>query len=416
MMRFKKGSKVEVLNKKEVPSGAWRCAEIISGNGHTYHVMYDWPPGTNNEGAFDKVSRKVIRPCPPPVEGANDWVPGDLVEVFDNNYWKIATISKVMGGNRFFVRLLGSPVEFRVHKSDLRVRQSWIDNKWVLVGKGSAHCEDGKSNKLSTSRFYEKPNFQALLKCRKTNLCAGDGPLPVEYNCFQESHMVSSRTRKRGSPYCSSHVDALTGANCKLRLVENDGRRQRLITGHPSPVLGKVDAVAYPREMLGEKYMHSSFNNRTTRYSEMDMETGTQNGDIGCFVARSLEPNDAETSTSSVGSCSSRSNSPYEFLARSLTDPSQDRDSTFDDAESFCGWGSEERCPLPTKEDLAAEIHTLELHAYRCTIEALYASGPLSWEQEALVTNLRLSLHISNDEHLRELRNLVSSETNFTIS
>ncbi|XP_043700875.1 uncharacterized protein LOC122651530 [Telopea speciosissima] len=415
-MRFKKGSKVEVLSKKEVPSGAWRCAEIISGNGHNYDVTYDWTPATTDEVAFHRVSRKAIRPSPPLVEGANDWVPGDLVEVFDNNSWRIASISKVMGGNRFVVRLLGSLGEFRVHKSDLRVRQSWIDNKWVVVGKGSAQCEDGKSNKLSTSRFYEKLNFQAPLKSRTTNLCAGDGPLPDEYNRFQESHMVSSRTRKRGSPYCSSHVDALTGANCKLRLVEKDGRRERLITGHPSPVLGKVDAVAYPREMLGEKYMHSSFNNRTTRYSEMDMEMGTQNGDIGCFVARSLEPNDAESSASSVGSCSSGSNSPYELHTRSLTDPSQDRDSTFDDAESFCGWGSEERSPLPTKEELAAEIHTLELHAYRCTIEALYASGPLSWEQETLVTNLRLSLHISNDEHLRELRNLVSYETNFAIS
>ncbi|KAJ4951493.1 hypothetical protein NE237_028325 [Protea cynaroides] len=239
MMRFKKGSKVEVLSRKEVPSGAWRPAEILSGNGHNYDVTYNCPPGTPNEVALERVSRKAIRPCPPPVEGADGWVPGDLVELFDNNSWKIATISNVMRGNYFFVRLLGSSSKFRVHNSDLRVRQSWQDNKWVVVGQGSAHCQGGKFKKLSTSRFCEKPNFQMPEESAKSKFCAGDGPLPVENNCFQESYMVSSRTLKRGSPYCSSHVEALTGASRKLRLVEKDGRHQRVIRGHHSPLLEK---------------------------------------------------------------------------------------------------------------------------------------------------------------------------------
>ncbi|XP_062212676.1 uncharacterized protein LOC133913520 [Phragmites australis] len=55
------------------------------------------------------------------------------------------------------------------------------------------------------------------------------------------------------------------------------------------------------------------------------------------------------------------------------------------------------------------DIHVLELAAYRSTMRALYASGPLTWEQESLLTNLRLSLNISNDEHLLQLRRLLSS-------
>nr|CAD1823927.1 unnamed protein product [Ananas comosus var. bracteatus] len=39
-MRFKKGSKVEVMSKWEVPLGSWCPAEIISGNGHTYNVRF----------------------------------------------------------------------------------------------------------------------------------------------------------------------------------------------------------------------------------------------------------------------------------------------------------------------------------------------------------------------------------------
>ncbi|CAM0876863.1 unnamed protein product [Alopecurus aequalis] len=55
------------------------------------------------------------------------------------------------------------------------------------------------------------------------------------------------------------------------------------------------------------------------------------------------------------------------------------------------------------------DVHELELEAYRSTVLALHASGPLTWEQESLLTNLRLSLNISNEEHLLQLRRLLSS-------
>jgi hypothetical protein len=57
---------------------------------------------------------------------------------------------------------------------------------------------------------------------------------------------------------------------------------------------------------------------------------------------------------------------------------------------------------------LFLNIHELELQAYRSTVRALRAAGPLTWEQESLLTNLRLSLNISNEEHLLQLRHLLS--------
>lgn len=63
-----------------------------------------------------------------------------------------------------------------------------------------------------------------------------------------------------------------------------------------------------------------------------------------------------------------------------------------------------------TKYKLKADIHELELGAYNSTLRALYASGPLSWEQESLLTNLRVSLNISDEEHLFQLRHLLSSQ------
>lgn len=204
-------------------------------------------------------------------------------------------------------------------------------------------------------------------------------------------------------------------------MIEKEGRRHRTIAAseNPFPLPEKVDANDSPREMLGEKYTHACFNKRKTGFFEMDVERvkPLPKGAVGYSVAVSLEPNDADSVTCSVGSCSITSNNPYKLPHHFSRGPVEDVDSHFSDAESFCRWGYEDgNCLLPTKEELAAEIHRLELHAYRCTMEALHASGPLSWEQETLVTNLRLSLHISNDEHLMELRNLVSSDTSIPIS
>lgn len=131
-MRFRKGSKVEVFCSDKVPSGVWRCAEIVSGNGHNYTVQY---MGQVDDAGEERVSRKVIRPYPPPVDCVVSWMAGDILEVFDDFSWRTATILKVLGGEYYLVRLVGSSTEFQVHKIKMRVRQSWQDQQWVLVGK-----------------------------------------------------------------------------------------------------------------------------------------------------------------------------------------------------------------------------------------------------------------------------------------
>lgn len=139
IMRFKKGCKVEVLSKKEVPSGSWCCAEIICGNGHNYTVRYDGYTDAADNAVVERVSRKAIRPCPPPVEVSENWAPGDVVEVFDSFSWKMAIVSKVLGRKYFLVRFLGSSCEFRVSRSDIRLRQSWQDDEWIVIGKVSSY-------------------------------------------------------------------------------------------------------------------------------------------------------------------------------------------------------------------------------------------------------------------------------------
>ncbi|CAL5443199.1 unnamed protein product [Camellia sinensis] len=288
IMRYKKGRIVEVLSKNEVPSGSWHCAEIICGNGHNYTVRYEMGPAATDEAIVERVSRKSISPCPPPVKLSENCVPGDVAEVFQNFSWKMATVSKVLGRNCFLVRLLGSSHEFKVSKVDLRVRQSWQGGKWFMIGKKTAH------------------------------------------------------------------------------------------------------------------------------FTEVDVEREKPSGADGCSHAISLEPNDADNITCYVASCSITS---YDSFKLRCNFSVEDTEGNCSDAESVCHRGFKEgNCFLPSQVELAEEIRRLELHAYRCTIEALNALGPLSWEQETLVTNLRLSLHISNDEHLMELRNLVSTATSMPLN
>ncbi|XP_059635056.1 uncharacterized protein LOC132277264 [Cornus florida] len=395
IMRYKKGSKVEVLEKNEAPSVFWRCAEIRSGNGHNYTVKFECHNATK-ETIVERVSRKSIRPCPPPLHPLGNWISGDVVEVFLNFSWKMATVSKVLDGNSFLVRLLGSFQEFEVTKFDLRVRQSWQGDKWIIIGNGSGNGKDGKHSEQSTLVHNQNLSSQVEHTDTNMNLCEKD-------DLFSANKYLLSRTLKREHPYCYSQVEAHAGTAKKHKVIEKEGRRHWFLAATPSPSPEKVDTAASPRELLGEKQIFASINNRTTRFSKMDVERENSNGAVGCSHVISLECNHAHNVTCSVGSCSITSNNSFKLPCQFSVAPVEDTEDHLSDVESACRCGYDEgNCLLPTKEEMAAEIHRLELHAYHCTMEALHALGPLSWEQETLVTNLRLSLHISNDEHLME--------------
>jgi len=189
------------------------------------------------------------------------------------------------------------------------------------------------------------------------------------------------------------------------------GEFERFKAVTTTPLRQKVYAVVYPQNSMGEKCMHTSFTNGTNKY----YETGKENPcNVSTdFLERIEEPDYSCSDLSSVGSCSVINSNSNKISSDTLAGPCQDEDTLCSDAESLDVGDVDKGCSTSPSEVAAERIHRLELHAYHSTLEAMYASGPLSWEQEELLTNLRISLNISNEEHLMEIKNLGSCGQNF---
>ncbi|XP_010417328.1 PREDICTED: uncharacterized protein LOC104708831 isoform X3 [Camelina sativa] len=243
-MRFRKGSRIEVYSHKEAPYGAWRSAEIISGNGHTYGIRYYSFELSNNEAVEERVPRKMIRPCPPQID-VDRWEAGGLVEVLDNNIsWKAATVLKELSGRYYAVRLLDAAVELTVHKVNLRARQSWQDERWVVVGKVSCSL---KSSTLTGSDVDQ--NLKPLL----------NSVVP------QETSIASVRMLKRSSP-CdwSESAESCTRSPKKVRALEEE-RYQHWFASSSSSSAEK----AASERMGGKLNVQASFNKKITGFRQM---------------------------------------------------------------------------------------------------------------------------------------------------
>ncbi|XP_010526205.1 PREDICTED: uncharacterized protein LOC104803830 isoform X2 [Tarenaya hassleriana] len=311
-MRFRKGSKVEVFSNDGAPYGAWRCAEIISGNGHTYGVRLDSSQSAKDRGVMERVLRRNIRPRPPQQMNVDRWESGELVEVRDDLSWKIATVLRASWGNYYVVRLLGASAEFEVHKVNIRVRQFWLDERWNQFGKVSG------SLKSSTLTGSDHPKPQTLL----------NDPLP------REPSVASSRMLKRVSPSSWPEcAESCTGNPWKLRSIEIGGQQHH----YRCSLLQKVDDVACEPENLGKIHSQGSFKYHKNGCCEMVRVRS--NGFNELAHAGTTEASAYDSDASSTGSCSAGSYDKSNMSAYMLDGASQDADSASSDTESSCGRG-----------------------------------------------------------------------------
>ncbi|KAI7743310.1 hypothetical protein M8C21_030724 [Ambrosia artemisiifolia] len=320
-MRFKKGSKVEVMNK-EVPA-SWCVAEIVSGDGHGYNVRYDGYEGV------EKVSRRFVRPSPPAVR-LQSWVAGEIVEVFDEGSWKVATVLKILKGGRFLVRLHGFTHEVRTHKSNVRARQAWCDGQWVPVAK------------ISGSNGVEP------LICQK------------EEDCLHVYNDVRLRKRKRSSTFSSSLHEAKKVKPAEKEGGQGQSQSQRRVSGHS---FEKVDAFE------GNKYMQASFNNSLNGYYETEKR---KTYGVGCDLTRISKPNESDNNECSVGSCSVPSYGHNKLSSR------YDADDLSSDGESFNTSRGE--------HEVAASIHRATIGGMHLLLpksrNKILVLLPFSWKKQ----------------------------------
>lgn len=417
-MRLVKGSKVEILVNTQGHGVEWHCARIISGNGHSYNVEYD-NPSVTAKPLSNRVPRKFIRPCPPAIENIGSWECNDTVEVWDAGCWKEATVLTDMTEEFYLVRVHGSCMELKVHKILTRICQSWQNGQWIISPKGPA-----KSRVVKFSQNLIPNNYKTMPEVQQAKNVCSPG---LDASCL---HLYSPSTLKSVSSYVGDYPR-------KRSAVVIMGESKRFKAVSAAPLLEKVDAIAYQQNTMGEKYMHYSFTNETRKEKPCNIKT---------HFPETIQEPDFSSNMSSVGSCSVISGSANEFFGDTLAGPCQDdvslrsdaesldvKDvggfygdmlagpcrsddedtSCSDDAESIDAEDVDEGCTFFPKQVVVERIHRLELIAYHRTLGAMYASGPLSWEKEELLTNLRISLNISNDEHLMGIKNLVFSGQNF---
>ncbi|WJX35612.1 hypothetical protein P8452_23577 [Trifolium repens] len=359
------------------------------------------------------------------MENIGSWRVNDIVEVWNAECWKEATVLKHMTGEFYLLRLHGSCTELKIHEDDMRICQSWLNGRWIISPKGPA-----KSGVAKFSRNLISNNNKTMPEVQNTKDVCSPG---LDASCL---HQPSPSTLKRVLSHDSSHIEEYPR---KKRAVVITSGSKRLKAVSTAPFLEKVDAIAYPQNNMGENYMHYSFPNCTNQLYESRKPCNVTTH----FPETIEKPDYSYSNLSSVGSCSVISGSANEFFGDTLAGPCQDdKDTLRSDAESLnvedmdefygdmlpgpcqrdedtiCTDAAEsldvdEGCTVLPKEVVEERIHRLELNAYHCTLEAMYTSGPLSWEKEELLTNLRISLNISNDEHLRGIKSLVSAGQNF---
>lgn len=216
----------------------------------------------------------------------------------------------------------------------------------------------------------------------------------------QETSVASLRVLKRPLPCDSAEsAESCTRSPKKIRSLEEERHQHRFASSERRGV---------------KKHVRASFNKNKSGFRQLVRVRSKRFSE--CVGAGSSVSNGCyDTDACSVGSCSPISYDESDIPTSFLDGACQGADSCSSDAESSkeafgCREEATRKHSLSGNGAVGGSCRP-ELYTYCSTLRKLFSSGPLSWDQEASLTDLRLSLKISNDEHLMELRNLKSAGT-----
>ncbi|GLU07616.1 hypothetical protein SLE2022_245680 [Rubroshorea leprosula] len=399
-MKFTNGNLVEVLRREHDPCGSWFPASIISTDGDNFIVRFKSLVNPEGKKVVEKVHERDVRPPPSNVTGQT-WTVGDVAEVFDAQCWRVGKVAKVLQKkNGVVMRFFGSIQLKEFDVSNLRIRQVWCDNEWKMIGKVIQEKQFPKNYRPNNSDFAQglPSRTPSELRCRDLDMKEKIGEWHLKHQTDHTRSCLPLRTvRKSYAPrYEENSRDVVTGGRRKKR-KRSRGRNEP--SKRKIPSFKQVDDTSCSHIGVEEKFIPQStetdniLNNATPHWL-----------DDSCRPLWSAE----DSNQCSVASCSTNYIPDYPVLISHK--PLENLPENSDAESLFPSMGGKGSLPLSPIQKLEVDIHELELRAYKSTMEAMYALGPLSWDQESLLTNLRLSLHISDEEHLFQLRHLLSTQ------
>ncbi|GLU03588.1 hypothetical protein SLE2022_207780 [Rubroshorea leprosula] len=384
-MKLRKGNLVEVLRKEHDPCGSWFLASIVSADGDNFIVRFKSLMDPEGKEIVEKVHERYLRPLPPDAKGQT-WTVGDMVEVFDARCWRVGKVAKVLQeNNRVVIRFLGSIKLKEFDVSNLRIRQVWCDNEWKMIRKVIQEKQFSNSFRPNNSHFARGllSRTPSEIRCRDFDIREEDG----------EGHF------KYWPDYDENSLDVLIRGSCRKRKSLPCSRGCERPSRRNIALFKQVNDTSYSHIRVEEKFIQKSIENN----NRVDKAT-LRCLDDSCRPLWSTE----DSNQCSVASCSGNNIADYPIFishkSLEISPDNSDAESAFPSMSYKRGLGS-----FPVQK-LKVNIHELELHAYKSTMEAMYALGPLSWDQESLLTNLRLSLNISDEEHLFQIRHLLSTQ------
>ncbi|RLN23362.1 uncharacterized protein C2845_PM07G15540 [Panicum miliaceum] len=381
-MRIRKGSKVEVWTQEAgSPVGAWRVGEVTWGNGHSYTLR--WHDGGEVSG---RISRKSVRPRPPPAPVPRDLDAGDMVEVFDDYdcLWKCAEVRgpAVGGDRRFDVKIVGAAKVLTVPPQRLRIRQ---DNQIAVPTTMPFHANGGS---VGMGAGRGKGCYKPMLP--------GSTPL-LQKRSFG---LLGSKTVANGKRF--------EGTTTKRLCAKEEEPRYEAEVIVPNVCLNKQVAMSSEDCDVVRAGSNSDDDHQQQQENEVDVEESDSEPDSSSDDSSSSSSN-SDSRTRSMEAAGEECKAPR--ASRPCNDqkgagqlqPSEKGhcDSVAESREII---KRESETLNDQKATVQEHIHRLELEAYSTLMKAFHACGnALSWEKVELLSDLRTHLHITNYEHLQVL-------------
>lgn len=117
--------------------GAWFAATIIRTLERDKFLIQYKKLRTDDDSEFltEEVDKKNMRPYPPEAVKVGDFKLNEEVDAWCNDGWWEGVICKILRGRRYRVFFRGTGDYMSLKQSELRPRQEWIDETWLMASQ-----------------------------------------------------------------------------------------------------------------------------------------------------------------------------------------------------------------------------------------------------------------------------------------